>query len=173
MMLSEGQQINGANASSYANGTLNPASPQTNIVPSSERPGGHWATPRGRTPLQQHLDYFDISGCISKDGYFLPSAFEAIWSTHDPMGRGRLSLRNVLELVWNKSKFTDIFGSFATAVQWLLTWWLFHDDDGLLRKNDIRGIYDGTAFYRLADRTGNPWYGMSARRDAVQQLNMG
>ena len=29
------------------------------------------------------------------------------------------------------------------------------------------------AFYRLADRCGNPWYGMSARRDAVSQFNMG
>jgi hypothetical protein len=29
-------------------------------VPSRERPGGHYATPKGRTPLQQHLDYFDM-----------------------------------------------------------------------------------------------------------------
>jgi hypothetical protein len=29
------------------------------------------------------------------------------------------------------------------------------------------------AFYRLADRNGNPWYGMSARRDAVSHHNMG
>lgn len=27
---------------------------------------------------------------------------------------------------------------FATDIQWLLTWWLFKDDQGLLRKNDIR-----------------------------------
>ncbi len=34
--------------------------PRDNIVPSKERPQGHYATPRGRTPLQQHLDFFDV-----------------------------------------------------------------------------------------------------------------
>jgi vacuolar protein sorting-associated protein 35 len=63
--------------------------------------------------------------------------------------------------------------SFSTGLQWLITWWLFRDDYWNLRKNDVRGIYDGTAFYRLADRNGHPWYGMSARRDAVAEKNMG
>ncbi|KIY94378.1 hypothetical protein MNEG_13585 [Monoraphidium neglectum] len=34
--------------------------PRADLVPSRERPEGHYATPRGRTPLQQHLDYFDL-----------------------------------------------------------------------------------------------------------------
>jgi hypothetical protein len=34
--------------------------PRASSVPSRERPGGHYATPKGRTPLQQHLDYFDM-----------------------------------------------------------------------------------------------------------------
>ena len=38
--------------------------PRDNKVPSKERTQGHYATPPGRTPLQQHLDYFDIN----KDG---------------------------------------------------------------------------------------------------------
>jgi hypothetical protein len=40
------------------------------------------------------------------------------------------------------------------------------------RRFPRRGLYDGTAFYRLADRTGNPWAGMAARRRAVER-NMG
>jgi hypothetical protein len=36
-----------------------------------------------------------------------------------------------------------------------------------------RGLYDGTAFYRLADRNGNPWYGMAKRRDAVKNQKLG
>jgi len=36
-----------------------------------------------------------------------------------------------------------------------------------------RGLYDGTAFYRLADRVGNPWYGMAKRRDAVNNQHLG
>lgn len=36
-----------------------------------------------------------------------------------------------------------------------------------------RGLYDGTAFYRLADRNGNPWYGMAKRRDTVKHQKLG
>ena len=36
-----------------------------------------------------------------------------------------------------------------------------------------RGLYDGTAFYRLADRNGNPWYGMAKRRDAIKNQQLG
>jgi hypothetical protein len=37
----------------------------------------------------------------------------------------------------------------------------------------FRGLYDGTAFYRLADRNGNPWYGMAKRRDAIKNQKLG
>lgn len=220
-----------------------PDVPRDNLVPSKERPQGHYATPPGRTPLQQHLDFFDInkdgvimpwetflalrflkfawepfnsiisfwvaaffhvafawpsqrgflphplfpivtknamstvhgssSGAIDQYGYFVPARFEAIWSSYDRQGRGRLSLLDVLRLVWDKAHLNDPFGTFATGFQWLLTWWLFRDDADLLRKNDIRGLYDGTAFYRLADRNGNPWYGMAKRRDAVKNQKLG
>ena len=65
--------------------------------------------------------------------------------------------------------------SAMTALQWLLAWWLLRDTtrDGRLHKADVRGLYDGTALYRLADRNGCPWYGMAARRDAVEKHRMG
>ena len=61
-----------------------------------------------------------------------------------------------------------------TALQWALAWWLLRDAvDGRLHKADVRGLYDGTALYRAADRNGYPWYGMAARRDAVAKHHMG
>ena len=32
----------------------------------------------------------------------------------------------------------------ASAFQWAVTLWLFHDDDWQLRKADVRGMYGGT-----------------------------
>ena len=34
--------------------------PRADSVPSLERPQGHYAAPKGRTPFQPHLDYFDL-----------------------------------------------------------------------------------------------------------------
>lgn len=33
--------------------------PRADKCPSKERPEGHYAVPKGRTPLMQHLDFFD------------------------------------------------------------------------------------------------------------------
>lgn len=45
---------------------MSPDVPRDNKVPSKERPQGHYATPPGRTPLQQHLDYFDVNKVCAK-----------------------------------------------------------------------------------------------------------
>ncbi len=59
---------------------------------------------------------------------------------------------------------------FATTTEWLFTWWLMRDAKGVLRREDMRGTYDGTAFYRLAERNGYKHYGMTtARAPAVQK----
>eukprot|EP00877_Chromochloris_zofingiensis_P005194 jgi/Chrzof1/14676/Cz09g11210.t1 len=220
-----------------------PGVPRADKCPSKERPEGHYAVPKGRTPLMQHLDFFDwnkdgkiyvwetfytltqlrfawepfntiisfwvalifhlafafstwdmiwpdpfltiytknahrmIHGSSSKttdhEGRFIPEKFEQIWTKYDSSGRGRLSFGDIVSLVYNQAQLGDVFGIAATAFQWFLAWWLFHDEHWQLRKNDVRGLYDGTAFYRLADRNGSPWYGMSARRDAVAKKNMG
>lgn len=216
-----------------------PERPRDNIVPSKERPQGHYATPLGRTPLQQHLDYFDVNkdgrilpwetfvalyvlkfafeplnaiicfyvalffhvyfayktqdswipdprliiytknarrtvhgsatGCYDENGHFVPAKFERLWERYDRSGRGRLTFWDVLAIIQDHVDLRDVYGAVSTTFQWLLTFWLFHDEYWQLRKADIRGIYDGTAFYRLADRNGFPWYGMAARRRAVEK----
>lgn len=229
----------GANDANDVQRLTDPERPRDNIVPSKERPQGHYATPRGRTPLQQHLDFFDVNkdgrifpyetffalyvlkpawepfntficfwlaigfhmyfayksqdswipdprliiytrkalrmkhgsdtGCYDHNGYFVPAKFEAIWERYDRTGKGRLSFWDVLALIQDKVDVRDIYGAVSTTIQWLLTFWIFHDEYWQLRKADVRGIYDGTAFYRMADRNGYPWYGMAARRNAVEK----
>lgn len=66
-----------------------------------------------------------------------------------------------------------VLHSVSVGFQWLLTWWLFRDDDWQLRKSGMRSLYDGTGFYKLADRNGSPWAGMATRRDAVHKHHMG
>ncbi|GBF87601.1 hypothetical protein Rsub_00312 [Raphidocelis subcapitata] len=222
-----------------------PGAPRADVVPSRERPEGHPATPRGRAPLLQHLDYFDLNkdgritvietwralrylrllwepfntvlcfwlavafhlplfwwtqdgwfpsplltiqtrnaprvmrllhGSSSKtldgEGRFIPQAFEKLWASY-ARGATRMTPRDVAAAVYANASAANPFGAAYSAFQWGLALWAFHDDDWCLRKNDVRGLYDGTAFYRLADRNGFPWYGMAARRDGVAERNMG
>lgn len=51
------------------------------------------------------------SGTIDQYGYFVPAKFEAIWSSYDRQGRGRLSLLDVLRLVWGKAHLSAPFGT--------------------------------------------------------------
>ncbi len=54
---------------------------------------------------------FCSSGAFDQYGYFIPAKFEAIWDSYDRQGRGRLSLLDVLRLVWNKAQLSNPFGT--------------------------------------------------------------
>lgn len=45
----------------------------------------------------------------------------------------------------------DFFGMSATFLEWLATYILLWPEDGILRKDDIRRIYDGSIFQFKAD----------------------
>ena len=44
--------------------------------------------------------------------------------------------------------------SMAAAGEWLLAWWVFSDEAGLLHRGDFRGQFDGSAYYKRAQRGG-------------------
>lgn len=50
-------------------------------------------------------------GAIDQYGYFVPAKFEAIWSSYDRQGCGRLSLLDMLRLLWDKACLSDPFGT--------------------------------------------------------------
>ncbi|GFR39849.1 hypothetical protein Agub_g346, partial [Astrephomene gubernaculifera] len=96
--------------------------------------------------------------------------FEAALSKYDRGGKGGLSLWEVLALVRGQANLGDVMGVMAMTGEWLMTWALLRDSTGVLRREDIRGMYDGTAFYRLAERNGYKRYGLqSARAAAVKK----
>lgn len=65
----------------------------------------------------------------------------------------QLSLRELVVMTRQQANLFDFFGHIATRAKWLLAWWLLRDPaSGHLKKEDVRGIFDGTAFYRLAGR---------------------
>jgi len=46
----------------------------------------------------------------------------------------------------------DPFGWIASFFEWFATYLLLWPDDGVMKKDDIRRIFDGSIFYEIADR---------------------
>eukprot|EP00624_Nannochloropsis_granulata_P003280 evm.model.NODE_26691_length_15112_cov_35.009068.2 len=64
----------------------------------------------------------------------------------------------------------DFFGWFAGKFEWFTLWLLTADDKGLVTKEAVRSVYDGSLFYKMevggegvlgegkrGDRSGGKW----------------
>jgi hypothetical protein len=91
------------------------------------------------------------SGSYDTEGRFVPQKFEDIFSKYAE-GRDSLSLRDVARLHKGNRLAGDPFGWTATMLEWLATYILLWPADGRMKKEDIRGVYDGSIFYVVAER---------------------
>lgn len=107
------------------------------------------------------------------EGRYSPARFEAILSKWDREGKDGLNVWELARFVRASWNYLDLLGIIASSGEWALTWMIFKDKDGILHREDMRGMYDGTAFYRMAERNGHVHYGMDARVEAVSKHKMG
>ncbi|KAG8908072.1 hypothetical protein FRB99_000516 [Tulasnella sp. 403] len=91
------------------------------------------------------------SESYSHKGTFVQSNFDDLftsWSTgpnHDT-----LTLGQVIAIPIGNSDPWDVFGFIAGLGEWLAVYVMFSPEDGKLKKEDVRGIFDGSAFYKVA-----------------------
>lgn len=57
-----------------------------------------------------------------------------------------------MKVIWGQWVFADVFGVLAICLEWLASWLLLWPEDGKLKKEDVRRIYDGSLFYEIAER---------------------
>ncbi|KAF9425289.1 hypothetical protein BGZ94_007675 [Podila epigama] len=87
------------------------------------------------------------SGTYDPDGRFVPQRFEDIFSKYAPPGQDGLTLDDVFVMLRGQRVIMDPIGWFGMAT-YLLLW----PEDGVMKKEDIRRIFDGSIFYELAAR---------------------
>ncbi|KAK4938798.1 hypothetical protein LTR10_020805 [Elasticomyces elasticus] len=85
------------------------------------------------------------------EGRFRPQNFEDIFAKYDRDNKGGLTISDVKDFVRGQSMVLDLFGINATILEWTATYLLLWPEDGIMRKEDVRGIYDGSIFYKKAD----------------------
>lgn len=94
-------------------------------------------------------------GCSSdtydNEGRFRPQQFEDIFAKYDENDKGGLDVWDLVRLWRGQLLLFDFFGALAMAMEWFATYLLLWPDDGILRKDEVRRIYDGSIFQHKAD----------------------
>lgn len=90
------------------------------------------------------------SEVFDTEGRFVPQKFEEIFSKYDRDNKGGLSWRNIQEMVYNNLNAYDVFGWGAERLEWYATYLLLKDERGIVTKEKIRGMYDGSVWNVVA-----------------------
>lgn len=93
--------------------------------------------------------YGSDSGVFDTEGRFIPQKFEEIFSKWDKDNDEKLSLADILQLNTDLARAYDFFGWFFSMFRWFLVWLLCANDVGLISREQLRAIYDGSLFYTI------------------------
>jgi peroxygenase len=83
------------------------------------------------------------------EGRFVPYKFEEIFSKYAKTEKNRLTFSELMEMTAANRNVADPFGWIATKGEWSVTFWLLKDKDGLISKESIRGMFDGSIFKKV------------------------
>jgi peroxygenase len=81
----------------------------------------------------------------------VPQKFEEIFSKY-ANGRDYVTVQDVVNMIQGQRNVSDIIGWGGMVFEWTATWIMLWPEDGRMMKEDIRGIYDGSIFYTIAER---------------------
>ncbi|KAK7308683.1 hypothetical protein VNO77_42303 [Canavalia gladiata] len=89
------------------------------------------------------------TGTYDSEGRFVPSKFEEIFSKHAHTHPNALTYDELKEMIKSNRQPKDLRGRIGSSVEWKILYNLAKDKNGLLQKETIRGVYDGSLFERL------------------------
>ncbi|XP_030468199.1 probable peroxygenase 4 [Syzygium oleosum] len=96
------------------------------------------------------------SGVYDSEGRFVPSKFEEIFGKHARTHEDALTSDELQEMLKSNRQPKDYKGWLASYTEWKVLYMLCKDKDGLLRKDTVRAVYDGSLFERMEkDRASN------------------
>ncbi|KAH6652973.1 Caleosin related protein-domain-containing protein [Truncatella angustata] len=91
------------------------------------------------------------TGTYDAEGRFIPQKFEDIFSKYGE-GRDYVTGWDLVNLHKGQRCIADPVGWGGNVFEWLATYLMLWPEDGKIYKEDIRAIYDGSIFYKMADR---------------------
>ncbi|XP_076888680.1 putative peroxygenase 4 [Bidens hawaiensis] len=90
------------------------------------------------------------SGVYDAHGRFVPSKFEEIFHKYACTHPDALTADELNEFVKGNREPKDYAGWIGGLSEWKILYYLAKDKDGLLKKETIRAVYDGSLFEKMA-----------------------
>ncbi len=91
------------------------------------------------------------AGAYDNGGDFVEAKFERIFREYSSVeDKAGLTRYDTFKFVMGQRCVMDVFGILAVIVEWLATWILLSPKDGIIRKEDVHAVYDGTIFEKIA-----------------------
>ncbi|PON70315.1 Caleosin-related [Parasponia andersonii] len=89
------------------------------------------------------------SGAYDSEGRFVPSKFEEIFAKHAHTHPDALTGKEVRQLLRANRTGNFLNGWVGATAEWFVLFILAKDKNGLLTKDTVRAVYDGSLFERL------------------------
>ncbi|XP_058184296.1 probable peroxygenase 4 isoform X2 [Rhododendron vialii] len=90
------------------------------------------------------------SGVYDSEGRFVPSKFEEIFNKHAHTNANALTSEELQSMLKANRVPKDFGGWLASFVEWKILYILCKDKKGLLQKDTVRAVYDGSLFEQMA-----------------------
>jgi len=90
------------------------------------------------------------SGAYDKEGRFIPQKFEDIFAKYATGDKQSISASEIWDYFKGQRGVMDPIGWAGGIFEWLITWVLLWPEDGRMKKEDIRKIYDGSLLFEIA-----------------------
>ncbi|KAL8053021.1 hypothetical protein ABFX02_05G044500 [Erythranthe guttata] len=90
------------------------------------------------------------SGVYDKEGRFVPTRFEEVFAKHALTHPHSLTSDELKNLLKSNREPKDYGGWLAGYTEWKILYILCKDKNGLLHKENVRAVYDGSLFERMA-----------------------
>ncbi|KAH9605910.1 hypothetical protein KSS87_021973 [Heliosperma pusillum] len=89
------------------------------------------------------------SGVYDTEGRFVPSKFEAIFTKHAHSNGNALTSKELDEMLKANRQPKDYLGRFGAYIEWKILFYLCKNKNGVLEKDTVRGVYDGSLFEKM------------------------
>ncbi|KAI8537720.1 hypothetical protein RHMOL_Rhmol09G0046800 [Rhododendron molle] len=90
------------------------------------------------------------SGVYDTEGRFVPAKFEEIFGKHARTNANALTSDELMTMLKSNRVPKDYAGWIASYSEWKILYMLCKDKNGLLPKDTIQAVYDGTLFEHMA-----------------------
>nr|GEV62986.1 putative caleosin-related, EF-hand domain pair [Tanacetum cinerariifolium] len=90
------------------------------------------------------------SGVYDNHGRFVPSKFEEIFVKYARTNSDALTANELDEFVKGNREPKDYGGWIGGLSEWKILYYLAKDKNGLLKKDTVRAVYDGSLFEKMA-----------------------